>query len=81
MFLIFLMTTFSPSQMKFASPCPVGTTVKVKIEFVEHRKITECNFACVDLTNEEVIYMFGSAKLRIGSSKSRVFTVPETPGQ
>lgn len=69
------------SQMKFATPCPVGTTVKVKIEFVEHRKITECNFACADLANEEVIYMFGSAKLRIGSSKSRVFTVPETPGQ
>ena len=52
-------------QMKFATPCPVGTTVKVKIEFVEHRKITECNFACVDQVNEEVIYMFGSAKLRI----------------
>ena len=52
-------------QMKFATPCPVGTTVKVKIEFVEHRKITECNFACVDQANEDVIFMFGSAKLRI----------------
>ena len=51
--------------MRFVTPCPVGTTVKVKIEFVELRKITECNFACKDLANEDVIYMSGSAKLRI----------------
>jgi len=52
-------------QMKFSTPCPVNTTVKVKIEFVEHRKITECNFACVDQANEDIMFMIGSAKLRI----------------
>ena len=61
--------------MNFIHPCPVGITVKVKVEIVskennaitQRRKITEYKFSCSDVQDSNVCYMNGSAKLRIRS--------------
>ena len=63
-------------QMNFIYPCPIGTTVKIKVEIVskendaiiaQRRKITEYKFSCSDVQDGSVCYMSGSAKLRIRS--------------
>ena len=47
---------------KFAKPCPVGTTVTVKVELSQKRKLSVASFCVMDKTNA-TLFAEGQAKL------------------
>lgn len=56
----------------FHHPCPVGAKIRIRIDLHDRRKIQECLFTCRDDVDPDLVYISGSAKLKIPKNSSSV---------
>ncbi len=61
-------------ESKFVRACPVGSTVRVVLERLDQRKISQFEFRCEDAADKRLIYVQGKLAIRVPPSAATYIT-------